>query len=363
VRFTAERDALAEELRICAHAVAKRDVIPIMKCVLLRAEGGRVTIAATDLDVTLVTSIPAEIEEEGACVVDFDVLRRSVVESHEEGASLSLGSDRRLTVTSGAFSIQMHSLPADDFPVMPDSPEAQVTAPWASVQDLITRVKHAVSDHDVRGFMLQGVLVHAEGGKLTAVATDDGRMSLVEMNGQPRTAKFSALIASRAHVLIAAIDGEGNAQIGSDDRFISFTIGSRAIYSRREDVNYPNYGNVIPVKHVSALIERAGLSGAIRRARVARSEWLLVSMDRGRVTLTATSQRGETAESVPCDYSGEQFAATYDGRYLAEAVDAMRGDMVALEFAKTTHETPLLLRAEPPEEDCEHIEVVMPRRM
>ena len=174
VKITVNRKALAEELRLCGYAVAKRDVIPIMKCVLLRAEGERLTVSATDLDVTLVTSIPAEIEESGATVVDFDVLRRSVAESPEDEVTLSLDDALRLTVTSGAFSIKVPVRHADDFPTIPETPETQITAPWATVQDLIVRVSHAISDHDGDGFP-GGSLPHQAQSEEVAPKNKGGR--------------------------------------------------------------------------------------------------------------------------------------------------------------------------------------------
>ena len=231
------------------------------------------------------------------------------------------------------------------------------------MQDLIVRVSHAISDHDGDGFTLQGVALNVEGGKLAAWATDRHRMAIAEVNGQPRTAKLLTLIQTRASALISAMEWEGDATIGTDDRFTVLAIGDRTVYSRNSEGRFPDLRKMVPAKEAVAIVGADAFSGAIRRAGITRGDLLRFDVDRASITITATSSRGETSEKVACDYSGPAFSVGYEASYIADAIGAMRSDQVMLEFAKTDDAAPLLLRAEPPDETCDHIEIVMPRSM
>src|SRR6187402_869765 len=150
------RDLFLAELSPMQGIVERRTTIPVLSHILLKTAGKSLQLAATDLDVSLTSSVPAEIEREGALAVQakkFTEIVRSVV---ADEVRLKVEDERTLLVQAGKARFRMHGLPAADFPSLPTvegKPKMEISL--TVIRRLVSKILFAVSGEDSR-FQLSG---------------------------------------------------------------------------------------------------------------------------------------------------------------------------------------------------------------
>src|ERR671932_704365 len=195
MKLLCQRDELAQKLGTVARAVSTRASVQILSGVLLRAEGGRLHLAATDMELSLRSSLEAQVDGDGAIVVPgrllVDLVRllpeSEVVIEHRVDESVA-------RVTSGASASTLHTYAAEDFPRLPDlDAVGTFTVDRESLLDTVSRVARSASRDESRP-VLTGILVRFESGKLVMAATDSYRMSVKETQLEGDAPEFEAII-------------------------------------------------------------------------------------------------------------------------------------------------------------------------
>src|ERR671931_1153500 len=179
MKIMCQRDDLAQKLGVVARAVSARASVQILSGVLLRAEAGRLHLAATDMELSLRSSLDAQVDGDGAVVVPgrllVDLVRllpdSEVIIEHRADESVA-------RVTSGPSSSTLHTYAAEDFPRLPDlDAVGTFTVDRESLLDTVARVSRSASRDESRP-VLTGILVRFEGGTLVMAATDSYRVSV-----------------------------------------------------------------------------------------------------------------------------------------------------------------------------------------
>ena len=181
MKIVASRDELARALGVVGRAVSARISVQILAGILLRAGEGRLTVAATDMEMSLRASLDADIEGEGSVVVPgrllVDIVRLlppgEVVLTHEADAAT-------LELTCGTGSYRLNTYRADDFPRLPElEPSTLVSVSREALLDTIAKVARAASRDESRP-VLTGILVRLEGAGIVMAATDSYRLAVKE---------------------------------------------------------------------------------------------------------------------------------------------------------------------------------------
>src|SRR6266540_4543911 len=176
IKAVCQRDDLAQRLGIVARAVSTRGSVQILSGVLLRAEGGRLHLAATDMELSLRSSLEAQVEGEGAVVVPGRLLVDLVRLLPESEVTIEHRADESVVrIICGPSSSTLHTYAAEDFPRLPDLDTlGTFTVERESLLDTVSRVARSASRDESRP-VLPGRLVPCEAGKLVMAATDSYR--------------------------------------------------------------------------------------------------------------------------------------------------------------------------------------------
>src|SRR5580765_2327865 len=181
MKLTCSRDDLVAGLAIVSRGVSTRMSVQILAGILLTAGDGRLSLAATDMELSLRTSVDAEVEGAGAAVVPGRLLvdlarllpesRVTIEHRPEEGV---------LRVECGSYSSRLNTYSVDDFPRLPEIDESTLhSVDRAALLETVSRVSRSASRDESRP-VLTGILVKFEGGKLVMAATDSYRLSVKE---------------------------------------------------------------------------------------------------------------------------------------------------------------------------------------
>jgi DNA polymerase-3 subunit beta len=337
LRVTCSKAELAGALGVVARAVSTRGAVQVLGGILLRAEEGRLTLAATDMEISLRASVAGDVAGDASVVVPgrllTDLVRllpdESVTLAHEEG-------DGVLAVTSGSHSSRLNVYSAEDFPRLPPLDVALHQVDAKALLETIDKVGRAASRDESRP-VLTGILVRFEGQQLVMAATDSYRLAVKETPLSGSGPDLEAIIPARAlQELVRIASGSDDVELGVHENHVLFSAGDVWLTSRRIDGQFPNYKQLLPESFEAEIdTPRAPLLDVVRRAGLMaqRNAPLRLRFAEGELTISAQTQDvGEAVESIPVEFAGEELEIGFNPEFLRDGLEAVAGDTVRLKL-------------------------------
>ena len=353
MRATVERSHLLRSLSHVHRVVERRNTIPILSNVLLRADGGKLTLKATDLDLEVTETVAAEVGLAGATTVPAHILH-DIVRKLPDGAEVSLdtGDGSQLALKSGRSRFSLQILPESDFPDLTTGEfPTRFSLPAATLKKLIDRTQFAISTEETR-YYLNGIYLHVVtvGKKpmLRAVATDGHRLAQAQFDAPAGSEKMTGVIVPRKAVgeiqKLVEGGGEANVDIEISDTKIRVTIpaagggGDVVLTSKLIDGTFPDYGRVIPQGNDKILkVARAEFADAVDRVSTISSERgraVKLALSEGKMTLSVNNpDSGSAVEEVGVDYAADDIEIGFNSRYLLDVAGQLETGMAEFRFA------------------------------
>src|SRR5436190_6497972 len=338
MKIVMQRDELAQRLGVVARAVSTRASVQILSGVLLRAEGGRLHLAATDMELSLRSSVDAQIDGEGSIVVPGRLLVDLVRLLPDSEVTIEHRADESVVhVTSGSSTSTLHTYAADDFPRLPDlDAVGAFTVDRVSLLDTVSRVARSASRDESRP-VLTGILVRFEAGKIVMAATDSYRLSVKETDLPGGVPELEAIIPARALAELARIAQAGDTvELGVHENQVVFAAEDVWLTTRRIDGQFPNYKQLLPETFEHELtLPRNELLDVVRRVgvMVQRTSPIQLRFAEGELTVFARTQDvGEAKESIPVQFSGEAMEIGFNAEFLREGIESISADDLRLKL-------------------------------
>jgi len=350
MKATVERATLLKCLGHVQSVVERRNTIPILSNVLIEATGEGLRLMATDLDLQVVESIPAQVATPGATTVSahtlFDIARKL-----PEGSQVELSAEGgRMSVVAGRARFSLATLPRDDFPVIAESDlPTCFSLPAETLKQIIDKTRFAISTEETR-YYLNGIFMHVADGNLRAVATDGHRLARVTTDLPEGAASMPDVIVPRkcvAEVRKLLDEVEGDVEVSLSPSKIRVQLGHATLTSKLIDGTFPDYSRVIPTANDKLLkVDAKSFAEGVDRVAAIASEKtraVKLALDRDRVTLSVTSpENGTAAEEVPAGYTSEPFEVGFNARYLLDILSEIEGEQVEVHLADAA--APTLIR-------------------
>jgi DNA polymerase III subunit beta len=337
LRVTCQKAGLSSALGVVSRAVSTRGAVQVLGGILLEAESGRLSLAATDMEISIRASLEGELEGDASVVVPgrllTDLVRLlpsdSVTLAYEEGEGV-------LSVTSGSHSSRLNVYSAEDFPRLPPTDVALHEIDATALLATIEKVGRAASRDESRP-VLTGVLVRFEGDQLIMAATDSYRLAVKETSLTASGPDLDAIIPARALQELSRLAASSETvELGVHENHVIFSAGDVWLTSRRIDGQFPNYKQLLPESfEIEIATPRVALLEVVRRAGLMaqRNAPLRLRFAEGELTVSAQTQDvGEATESLPIDYSGEELEIGFNPDFLRDGLEAVAGDVVQLKL-------------------------------
>jgi DNA polymerase III subunit beta len=337
LRITCSKSELASSLAVVARAVSTRGAVQVLAGILLQAEGDRLTLAATDMEISIRSSVSGDIDGDASVVVPgrllTDLVRLlpddTVTLTYDEGEGV-------LAVTSGSHASRLNVYSAEDFPRLPPLDIPLQTIDAAALLATIEKVGRAASRDESRP-VLTGVLVRFEDDKLVMAATDSYRLAVKETALSSSGPELDAIIPARAlQELTRLASGAEEIELGVHENHIVFSAGDVWLTSRRIDGQFPNYKQLLPESfEAEVATPREALLEVVRRAGLMaqRNAPLRLRFAEGELTVSAQTQDvGEATESLPIEYAGEELEIGFNPDFLRDGLEAVSADTVQLKL-------------------------------
>ena len=350
LKLTVPKDALAERLSLVARGVSTRTAVLVLGGIRLRTAAGRLELAATDMELSIRTSLDVEAESEGEAVVPGRLLleiARAVPDGDvtiEQQAAESV-----LTVNSGSYSSRLHTYAAEDFPRLPELEATQLhSIDREALLETIGRVSRSASRDESRP-VLTGILVRFEPGKLVMAATDSYRLAVKETPAPSPLPELEAIIPARALQELARIAaGAAEVQLGLLENHVVFGADGVWLTTRRIDGQFPNYSQLLPEQFEHEVqLPRDELLEVVRRVSLMaqRNSPLRLRFADGELTVSAQTQDvGEARESLPAPYAADALEIGFNAEFLRDGLESI--DSSTLKFKLISPLRPAVLEGE-----------------
>ena len=364
---------LIRGIQTVGSAVAGRATLPILTNILLEAKKEKIELSATDLEIGIKCSVPAQVKKEGAITISAkrfsDIVRElpeGPVEMETEDSQMKISSSgvNRTAHTAGIF-FKVLGLPAEEFPILPKvESENRFSLDSQLLRGMVQKTIFANSRDETR-YILNGSYLEMEKDRIIMTATDGHRLATVshKIEKGPKK-KIGAIIPTKAlNELNRLLEEPKKVETIIGENQISFSLDGVILSSKLIEGQFPDYKQLIPKKSVRKLsINREKLLKGVRRAA------LLADTRTGAVELLAYSNKliirsqipqvGEAREEMDIDYSGEEIRTAYNARYILDILKNIFSEEVSLELNE-----PLSPGVIKPVSDEDYLCVIMPMRI
>jgi DNA polymerase-3 subunit beta len=347
MKVTVERAALLKSLGHVHRVAERRNTIPILANVLVRAEKSALNLKATDLDLEVIEQIAAEVAPAGSTTVPAHMFYE-IVRKLPEGSQVVLesSSDRAmLAIRAGRSRFTLQTLPESDFPDLAAGDMTHnFTLAAADLKRLIDKTQFAISTEETR-YYLNGIYLHAASTDKTpvlrAVATDGHRLAQADL-ALPAGAKgIPGIIVPRktvTEVQRLIEDSSAEIAVALSSAKIRFSIGDVVLTSKLIDGTFPDYQRVIPSGNDKEMsVDKKDFEAAVDRVSTVSSERgraVKLALTSGKLILSVTNpDSGSATEEIEVQYDSDPLDIGFNSRYLLDIASQLDGEVAILRLA------------------------------
>jgi DNA polymerase-3 subunit beta len=373
LKIVCSRKDLAEGVQLVAHAVSDRNPLAILTHVLMRAEAAGLQLSASDLELGIAMTIPAEIIEPGALTAPARLLTDLVGSLPDGEVRVSADRSHAARIFCPGSDYRIVGLPPEEYPSLPDvDSENSFMVPQTLLRNAIRQTSFAVSTEDKGRPILTGVLLDFEGSSVTLVATDTTRLAMRTLPVTQGQGGMQAIVPVRAlnEVLRSLTDEAGDVEVRLSSKQARFTTPRGvSVVTRLIEGQYPNYRRVIPSEgRIRLTMQTAAAIQALRRAiLVSRhcSYRLEVRTLEDKLVMKAeSSTEGSAYEELELIREGDDIEVALNSRFLLDVLSALDEPGFVIEFTDAMR--PCVVRPKPDAEEepvGEYLCVLMPMQL
>ena len=366
MKFTIQRESILKPLQLIGGVVERRQTLPILSNILLKADSDRLTMTATDLELELVVSTGLDGTQAGSTTLPARKFT-DICRALPENSSLEVSFDKdRAVIRSGKSRFVLATLPSSEFPAV-DEIRAQFSfsITQSKLKSLIERTQFAMAHQDVR-YYLNGLLLEVAGNDLRSVATDGHRLAFFQQEFPMESEEIQQIIVPRKAVLeLQKLLGESNelAEVEVGTNHLRVSTDEIRFTTKLIDGRFPDYQRVIPQNADKVIVaNREGLRQAVLRTSILTNEKyrsIRLQLEPNILKVLAHNPEQEEAEEeVNVDYSGDSIEIGFNATYILDALHAVSNESVEIRLSDSN--SCCLIHA-PGDDDCKY--VVMPMRL
>ncbi|MBR0480293.1 DNA polymerase III subunit beta [Candidatus Saccharibacteria bacterium] len=323
-------------------AVGGRSTLPILSNVLIRCDGGKVSLVTTNLDMAVIDYLPTLSAKDGVVTVPARVLAE-FVSNLPRGEKVSLKTEgTKVKLAAGKYTSTMNGVAADDFPELPEMDEKKAVKFSMGVDEFKAGLAEVIvaASNDTTRPALTGVFFSTRDNTLFIAATDGYRLTERRFVENVKSEVKAIVPASAMQEVMRSLGDEvDEIEMIFEESQARFRFGEIEVISKLIDGSYPGFHELIPKDtEVKIVVDRAELMRMVKMARVFSSvsdgAISLEVKDQSLVVSSISNELGENESETPAETVGTG-KKSFSARYMMDALNSMEEDKVRIGFDNT----------------------------
>lgn len=371
MKFVVSSTELLSHLQTVSRVISNKNTLPILDHFLFQLSGSGLTITASDLETTLITSLNLEnVSEEGIVAIPAKLLTDTLKEFSDQPLTFDVNSDNKaIVINSETGKFTLPGQDGEDFPAIPTVKEERKSSLQASTEAFfsgISKTLFATADDEMRAVM-NGIFIELTATDVTFVATDAHKLVRYKRSDINTEGSSSFILPKKPAALLKAVlaKDSNNVLVEFDDKFAFFTLSNYKMICRLVEGNYPSYASVIPTNNTNSLtIDRLELFNALKRVAVFSNQASnLVKLELVGNQLTISAQDLDFSisayERLNCIYEGDNMQIGFKSTFLIEILSNLSSSDVVLQLSDPSR-AGLILPTEKEIDDEDTLMLLMP---
>jgi len=339
MKVKVDKNSLLKATQTIQNVVSAKNTLPILTNILIESDNNKVKLVATDLEMAMYCTIPAEVYQSGAITIPARKFTEMIKELPDAAVTLSTLKNNTMSITSDNVYFKLLGLPKDDFPKIPQLQEQNmIETEQQALKNMLVMTMFATSHDEVR-YILNGVLFSVKNQILRLVATDGRRLALVEKTTQtPKELSKNAIVPNKAaQELSRMLQESGTVKIMFGENQLMFKSNDVVLITRLIEGEFPNYEQVIP-KETSNKVKintQRFLMGTKRAALLTQQDSQSIRIDllKDKMVISKnTPELGEVKDQVDIVYNGKEMSVGFNPHYLTDALKNVFQEDIELEI-------------------------------
>lgn len=344
MQIVTEKQTLLEAFETVSRAISPRSPLPILSHVLLEASDTALRLTATDLDLSIHLSTPCNTVQTGSLCLPAALLKDIIGKLPSGQVGLHAEQEGRITLLAGRSKFVVTTLPAEEFPTLPQATGNQLDLPQKALKEAIRLVLPAVAKSDESRAVMTGAQVELDGGHLVLCATDGRRLAWARAEAST-VDKQVVIVPGRAlqELARACADTEDPIALRLEHNHLWVAVRNLSMHCRLLEGLFPDYKRVLPTEFLRfARVGREALSAGLKRVLIVAQEraspnLVCLDFDDGRLLLsTNTPDMGFATEEIPCNYEGAPLRIAFNGRYVLDGLAVLSCEEVVFDLQDDT---------------------------
>jgi DNA polymerase-3 subunit beta len=339
MRFNVSSSELVKALSAVSGAVPTKATLPILETILFESEDGKLRLTATDLEISIIEYMSADIEEDGAVAIPARRLIETLRQLPDIPVSFDVDEKYNIKFRTDKGTYKLVGDDPDEFPEVPALEEGQhIGTSRDVILKAIDKTLFAVSSDDLRPAMM-GVYFDIGPEESKFVATDGHRLVKYIKQNLTSDTKISFIVPEKALSLVQKALHADECDLTVTDDHVRFKSGNTIVITRLINEQYPNYESVIPRENdKNLIISKEQMLSTVKRVAIFSSSTtrqIRLQLHSDQLTIRAEDidMSSEAKETIPCEYANEEMEIGFNAKYLADVLNNIDDDEVYFEFS------------------------------
>ena len=369
MKIICDKEKILKAINSVTKAVASKTTMPILEGILIQTNDKEVKLTTYDLEIGIEYIIEAEVEEQGATVVNATMFSEIIRKLPDTEIKIYLNDKNLLVIECEGSLYKLATMNPEEFPELPQiNIENSIELEQNALKEMIRKTIFAVSTEENRP-IFTGCLFEVVDNKLNLVAVDGFRLAWKTKYLQTKVNNFSAVIPGRTlnEINKIILDNFDTIQIGIAKNQALFEMENCKIVTRLLDGEFLNYSNVIPSMWDTRIrVDKSSIQNCFERVSLISASSIekekkypvKVNIEIGKVTISCTNQTGDAKEEMYVSTEGKNLEAGFNPKYFLDAFRAIDDEEVFIDFG--TSISPCIIR---PIDNGDYIYMILPIRM
>lgn len=339
MKFSASSSDLVKALSIVSGAVPNKATLPILETILFESKDGKLQLTATDLEISIIEAMDANIEKDGAVAIPARRLIDTLRQLPDIPVGFDVDDEFNINFQTDKGSYKLVGEDPNEFPDVPNLDNGNtIDTSKDAMLNAINKTKFAVSTDDLRPAMM-GVYFEIGTDESTFVATDGHRLVRYNSNNLTADGEMEFIVPDKALNLVQKALYSDECVMTVTEDHARFKSGNTLVITRLINEQYPNYDSVIPRDNDKELeVSKEQILATVKRVAIFSSSTtrqIRLQIGNDKITITAQDidMSSEAEETIACDYNGEEFEIGFNATYLSDVLNNIDGDEVHFDFS------------------------------